>query len=99
MLSKKYVIDAAERLGWTMAAAGVGTAITYSMSLPYAWGPILTVGLTALKLLAARHIGNPESAAIPGGEKTPRAAEMAQLMGVQMTPRETPASPTNGVSA
>lgn len=64
MLSKKFMIDAAERIGWTAASAAVSAAAVYTSKLPSEWIPIGTVLLTTLKTLIASRIGDKSSAAL-----------------------------------
>jgi hypothetical protein len=58
----KYWRDAAERVSWTIAAAGVASAAVYVSDLPPAWVPVGTVIVTVLKTLIAGHVGNPDTA-------------------------------------
>lgn len=62
--TKKWAIDAAERVGWTMAEALVAFGITQipALELPAEATIILTPLLAALKVWIAGHIGNPDSA-------------------------------------
>ena len=63
-MTRKFWIDAAERIGWTAAEAAVATAIVIlpSASIPTLYIPIIAAGLSALKAFVARHVGNPDSA-------------------------------------
>ena len=70
-MNKKYVIDVAERLGWQVAYAAISTGVIELSHLSYAWAPALMLGLDAVKVVVAKHVGSPENAAIPGGSKTP----------------------------
>jgi len=64
MPSKAYLLDLGERVAATAAAAGVGYAITQLDGLSGAWVPILTIGLTALKGVLAKFVGDGESAGL-----------------------------------
>lgn len=60
----KFWKDAGERILWTFIAAVVSAAGVYVANLPQEFVPIGTVLITTLKVLIARHVGNPESAAM-----------------------------------
>jgi len=66
MPSRKFVIDAAERLGWQVAYAGLSTGIVEVSHLNYSWVPILILGLNCVKVLVAQHVGDSNNAAIGG---------------------------------
>jgi hypothetical protein len=60
----KFWKDAGERVLWTFLAAVLATAGVYATSLPMEYVPVATTLLTTLKVLVARHVGNPETAAL-----------------------------------
>lgn len=65
--SKKYWVDVAERIGWQIAYAAVASGIIIGVpAIPdkAAYGPALMIILSALKLLVAKHVGDPSTAAI-----------------------------------
>lgn len=68
MPSKAFMMDALERILWTMLYAGVSVAIAMTTGMSYDWTPYLTVGLNMLKVFVARYVGNPDSAAITKGD-------------------------------
>lgn len=61
-LSKKFLLDLAERAGWTLAEAAVGFAITETSSLDTVYAPVIATALAALKGIVAKHVGNKDSA-------------------------------------
>lgn len=63
----KYLRDALERVLWTSVAAAVSAAAVYVNDLPEVWVPIGTVLLTTLKVLVAKKVGDPNSAALLKG--------------------------------
>lgn len=64
MLSRKYLLDLGERVGATAAAAGLGYAIDQLTGASGAWVPLIVVGLTALKGVLAKFVGDGESAGL-----------------------------------
>lgn len=71
MLSKKFVIDASERIGWTAVSALLSAATVYITKLPSEYIPVGTVVLTMLKTLIASRIGDKSSAALLPTTKEP----------------------------
>jgi hypothetical protein len=64
---RRWLVDAAERVGWTAAAAAAGEGIVLAADLPqWAAVPVIT-GLTAVKVFAAAHIGDRSSAGMTRG--------------------------------
>lgn len=63
----KYLRDALERVLWTSVAAAVSAAAVYVNDLPDVWIPIGTVIFTSLKVLVAKKVGDPNSAALLKG--------------------------------
>jgi hypothetical protein len=61
--SKRYALDVTERLGWTLAQAGVAFAVVETQDWQGVYVPIIAAGLSAVKSLVARHIGDSDSAA------------------------------------
>lgn len=59
----KYMKDALERILWTALAAAIASGTVYIADLPKVWIPIATVVATTAKVLVAKQIGDPESAA------------------------------------
>jgi hypothetical protein len=56
-------LAALERLGWTAAQAALGLVVIDNIHAPIAWTPVLATILAALKTVAAKHIGSPDTAA------------------------------------
>jgi len=54
--------DLAERVLWTAAQAVSGILVVELADLPYAWAPFAITGFAMLKNLAAKRVGNPDSA-------------------------------------
>jgi hypothetical protein len=69
MVSKQFLKDAAERIGWQVGYALATSAAIYLSNVSYSWAPALMVGLNLVKVVLAKHVGNPNNAAIPGGSK------------------------------
>lgn len=63
-MSQKYLLDLGERVLATAAAAGISYAVTQLDSLSGAWIPVITVGLTALKGLLAKYVGDSDNAGL-----------------------------------
>ncbi len=63
----KYLRDALERVLWTSVSAAVSAAAVYVNDLPEVWIPIGTVLFTTLKVLVAKKVGDPNSAALLKG--------------------------------
>lgn len=59
-----FWFDFGERVLWTVIEAVCAVGITYFGDLGFEWVPVLTAALSAVKGLAARKIGNPDSAAV-----------------------------------
>lgn len=66
-MASKFWKDAGERILWTFLAATLSVAGLYVSDLPLEWAPIATTVLTTLKVLIARHIGDPSTGAISKG--------------------------------
>lgn len=64
--SRRFWLDLAERVGWTAAQVVLAGVTVEAFDLPtWAIAPA-TVGLSMLKGLVARHVGDPESASLGG---------------------------------
>lgn len=63
-VSGKWLRDAGERVGFTALEAGVAVAIVEVTPLSTWWAAPLAVALAGVKSWAARHRGDPESAAM-----------------------------------
>lgn len=71
MLNRKFIIDAAERIGYTALSAGLSAGAVYFTKLPSEWIPVGTIVLTTLKTLIASQIGDKSSAALlPASKET-----------------------------
>lgn len=64
MPSKAYAIDLGERVIATAAAAGLGYAIDQLTGASGAWVPLIVVGLTAVKGILAKFVGDKDSAGL-----------------------------------
>ena len=62
-MNKKYLIDLAERVAWTAVQAGVAYTIVATQSMSEAWVIPLAAVLAVIKGIAAKKIGDSESAA------------------------------------
>jgi EamA domain-containing membrane protein RarD len=62
----KFWKDALERVGWTVVQAVAGVAILTLTDTDLAWAVIVIPMLTAVKVFAAKKVGDPETAAIGG---------------------------------
>jgi hypothetical protein len=63
-VSSTWLRDAGERVGYTALEVGVAVAIVEVTPLDTWWAAPLTVALAAVKSWAAKHRGDPESAAM-----------------------------------
>jgi hypothetical protein len=63
----KFWADWIERVLWTLAQAGVGLVAIDQFDLPLWLVPIAAAGLSALKGLVAKQIGNKDSASTAPG--------------------------------
>lgn len=73
-ITRRYLVDLAERIAATAAEAGVGYAITAAADLDPVWALPLTVALSAVKGWLARFVGRPDSASLAqttSGRDTP----------------------------
>jgi hypothetical protein len=64
---REYVKDAVERILWTSVSAAASAAAVYINDLPEVWIPVGTVLLTTVKVLIAKKIGDPNTAALAKG--------------------------------
>lgn len=62
--SAKWFKDAGERVLWTAIAAASAAGITYASGLDWVYAPALTTILTVVKTIAARYVGDSNSAAM-----------------------------------
>lgn len=69
-VSSAWLRDAGERVGYTALEAGVAMAIVLVTPLATWWAAPLTVALAGVKTWAAKHRGNPDSAAMSKGAGT-----------------------------
>jgi hypothetical protein len=67
--------DYAERLVWTVIYAVASFALVNLADLPKQWLVIAPVVLMAIKGVAAKKIGDPETAAIGGNTASPAAVD------------------------
>jgi hypothetical protein len=63
-MNKKFLVDLAERVGWTAAEAAISVAIVAMTPLQDWWVAPLTAGLSLVKGWIAKHVGDPSSAAL-----------------------------------
>lgn len=63
-VSGKWLRDAAERVGYTALESAAGVAITMVTPLSVWWAAPIAMGLAAVKAYAAKHRGDPDSAAM-----------------------------------
>jgi len=61
--------DWLERVLWTLAQAVLAVLIQQTADLPYQWVPLLTMGLSMVKGLVAKKIGDTNSASLGGDPK------------------------------
>ena len=69
-VSKVWVRDVCERVGWTALQAALGVLTTNLTGLPVAYAVPVAAGLSALKGWVATQIGDPNSAATLPDEGT-----------------------------
>lgn len=62
-MTRKFALDALERLAWTGAEAAIAQAAVVARDLPPAWVVPIGMAIAAIKAIVARHVGNPDSAA------------------------------------
>lgn len=66
-VSKKWVADTAERVGWTFLQGGLGLLSVETFDLPVEYAALIAAGLALVKAAVARKVGNPDSAStLPG---------------------------------
>lgn len=63
-MNRKYLLSLGERIAATAAAAGLSYTITQLADMDGTWVPVLTVGLTVLKGVLAKYVGDPDSAGL-----------------------------------
>jgi hypothetical protein len=68
MPSKKFMLDALERVGWAALYAAISVLIAMTTGMAYDWTPLLTVGLNMAKVFVARYVGNPDTAKLDKGD-------------------------------
>lgn len=61
-MSKKFLKDLAERVGFSAAYAATSVLVVELGDLPYEWAPVVVAALAALKGVLAKRVGDPESA-------------------------------------
>lgn len=67
-LDVAFAKDAAERIFWTAAEAGLAVAITIAASIPKWWVACIAPALAFAKTYVAKHVaGGASSAALPVG--------------------------------
>lgn len=59
---KTFYLDAAERVLWTAAQAGLGAVAVAELDIPPAYGVLVAAGLAVLKAFVASHVGVQDSA-------------------------------------
>lgn len=63
--TKSWVSDAVERVFWTAAEAVVAAAVVaVTPHVGPEWLPVFTAAAAAVKVVIAKHVGSPSSAAI-----------------------------------
>jgi len=62
--SSRWFKDAGERVVATGVCAAAAAGITYTSGLDWVWAPVLTTLLTVVKTIAARFVGDSDSAAL-----------------------------------
>lgn len=61
--TRRYLLDAGERVGATAVAAGLGVAVQELADLDGWWAPVLITLFTVAKVALAKRVGDPDSAA------------------------------------
>jgi|SRR6185369_17239175 len=56
-------VHALERGGWTLAEVAVSAVVVTALPVPVEYMPLISAGLSLVKGVIARHIGDPDSAA------------------------------------
>lgn len=64
VMSRAHLVDVAERVAATAAAAGVGYAVQELADLPAWWAPVVVVALTAVKGWLAGFVGRKGTASM-----------------------------------
>jgi hypothetical protein len=62
--SAQWFKDAGERVLWTAIEAGAGVGIVYAADLHWAYAPAIAAVLTVVKSIAARYVGDSNSASL-----------------------------------
>lgn len=63
-VSKKWLVDASERVGMACVYAIVSEGIVLLAGIDQAWAVALTAGLNLVKVVVARKVGEPDSASL-----------------------------------
>lgn len=66
--ARKWLRDAAERVGWTIAQVAIAAVAVEVASLPPAYAVPIAAALALLKAVVARHVGDPASARLGRSE-------------------------------
>lgn len=61
-MTTKFAKDLLERVLWTAAEAGLAVAVAAATDIKAAWAVPIAAGLSYVKGLVAKHIGNKDSA-------------------------------------
>lgn len=72
--TRRYTADTAERLLWTTLQFGVGLGIAEVAELDAWWAAPIGVGLAFLKALAAKHLGQRNTASTLSAASDPAGA-------------------------
>ena len=62
--SPQWFKDAGERVLATGIAAMAAGGVTYAADLDWVWAPVLTTALTIVKTIAARYVGDSDTASL-----------------------------------
>lgn len=66
--TKRYLVDAVERIAFTAVSAASGEGVVHFCHLPQQYVIPVAAGVTAVKALVAKKVGNPTTAAaLPAG--------------------------------
>lgn len=69
--TRRYLLDAGERVAATAAAAGLGVAVQELADLDGWWAPVLVTLFTVVKVAVAKRVGESDSAAaLPAGDRS-----------------------------
>lgn len=78
-MSKKFLKDLAERVGFSAAYAATSVLVVELGDLPYEWAPVLVAALAALKGVLAKQVGSPDTAGFAGSSSDPAPVEYVEV--------------------